>query len=247
MLNYRNFNIVFVVALVLFLVAMGLKFIAPIYLLFPLLVYVSVLIVASANIQWNFYVKSVNRLEDQKRLLLTFDDGPHPEFTLPLLNLLDEYQVKAIFFVIGKQVEKHPELVREMVSRGHIVGNHSHTHGSFFDFASVPKMVEEIQKTNDLISDIIGEKPVFFRPPYGVTNPRIQQLVSKTGMKSVGWSFRSFDTTSRSNDKIMEAMIKNIKGGEILLFHDRMARTFQILEKVLPLLNKQFVLNCNKL
>ncbi|RKZ23404.1 hypothetical protein DRQ16_01395 [bacterium] len=100
---------------------------------------------------------------DTGTVYLTFDDGPGEETTLRLLDILDRYGVKAVFFVIGEKAEKYPELLREIKRRGHTIGNHTWSHSSFM--WDREKIRKEILKTDSLIQAITGEKPVFFRPP----------------------------------------------------------------------------------
>lgn len=245
MLNFRNINLVFVIVLILFAVLIGLKVLALYLIGIPIILYLSILYFGVINIHWNFFAKSINGLEDSKRLLLTFDDGPHPKFTPQILDLLDQYQIKAIFFVIGKNAEKYPKLLKEIGDRGHLIGNHSYSHASTFDIFSVNKMKDDVEKANQLIKSITNKKPVYFRPPFGITNPRINKLIKQTRMTSVGWSFRSYDTTKRSNEQIIQQMKKNIKGGEILLFHDSMERSIKLLETSLPWMVEQFELTSN--
>ena len=243
MLNHRNTSIGFIVVSFLLTVFWIIDLLSFYWLFLPILLFLFFLISGAFIIQWNFYIKSIHSLYDTKKVLLSFDDGPHPQFTLPILNLLDRYEAKAIFFIIGEQAEKYPDLVKEICRRGHIIGNHSYTHSFGFDFFPIERMEDEVLKTNEILEKLSGEQPVYFRPPYGVTNPRIHRLVVNSGMVSIGWSFRSYDTTKRSNKHIISRIKKNIKGGEILLFHDRMERTYEILKEVLPDLSERFELD----
>ena len=135
MLNYRNTNIVFFVLLALLLL---LSFFVTVNWWFFLILFVIrflILVVGSSFIQLNFHVKAYcnNPFETQKNVALTFDDGPN-ENTLLVLDLLQKHQAKATFFCIGKNIEKHPEIVQKIASEGHLVGNHSYSHSHFFDF-----------------------------------------------------------------------------------------------------------------
>jgi len=240
MLTYRNSNIGFVAVIFLFIFLWFFDLLSLLWLALPVLLYISLLVMGAVFIRWNFYTKSINKLSENNKLLLSFDDGPHPLHTLPILDKLDEYGIKAIFFVIGKEAEKYPDLMKEICQRGHLIGNHSYQHHYRFDLFSVENMISEVNRTNQLIKNICGKDIVYFRPPFGVTNPRIHRLLRHTGMLSVGWSFRSFDTTARSNERIVKKIISEIHGGEILLFHDRVERTLDILNDVLPVLTKKF-------
>jgi len=245
MLNYRNINKLFIAIILLLLILAGNHWIPIDILIIPFILYVLLLTYGVVSIRADFYLKSIQALEDKKQILLTFDDGPHPVYTPIILDLLDQYQAKAIFFVIGEQAEKMPLLLQEIKARGHRIGNHSWSHDPYFDFFSVNKMVNEINRTNELIEKIIGEKPIYFRPPFGITNPRITKMLRKTGMKSVSWSYRSYDTKSRSDERIISEIQKKIKGGEILLFHDPIPRTFVILKEILPWLKEKYTFQGN--
>lgn len=243
MLSYQKINILYIAVILPLLIVAILQMVSFYFLLIPTLFYILVLSYGVIDIRSNFYLKSIQKLEIKKKVLLTFDDGPHPIYTPLILDLLDEFQVKAMFFVIGDQVEKSPLLVQEMKKRGHMIGNHSWSHSSYFDFYSVNKMIMEVNRTNQVIAEIIGEKPLYFRPPFGITNPRIAKLIKNTGMKSVLWSFRSYDTTKRSNQRIIDQVKKEIGGGDILLFHDPIPRTYGVLKEILPWLKEKYDLN----
>jgi len=245
MLRYNNINILFIFIVLIFGALIFTSAWPWWSLMIVLILYSSILILGSIFIQLNFYTKSLTKLKDKNSILLSFDDGPHELSTPKFLDLLDKYHAKAAFFMIGTQVEKHSEIVKEIFDRGHIIGNHSYSHSHWFDIFSVNKMLGEVEETNDLIERTIGEKPLYFRPPFGVTNPRIHRLIERSGMKSVAWSYRSYDGGKRSKDKIIRDVKKKIKGGEILLFHDNRAQTLEILEEILPWLDEHFNLNTN--
>jgi len=240
MLSYRKINLLFI-ALICFILILVLLKTIPLYFVFILLfVYISILSYGVVFIKANFYLNSIQKLKNKNQILLSFDDGPDPALTPLILDLLDQYDAKALFFIIGNRAEKFPAVIKEIQARGHIIGNHSWSHHHYFDFFSVNKMIVEVERTNELLQQILGEKPLYFRPPFGITNPRIRRLVEKTGMKSVSWSFRSYDTKSRSNERIIKKMRTDIKGGQILLFHDTIPRTYQILKEILPYLCKKY-------
>ena len=247
MLGYRNINILFFVVFAILIALAATSFISYYYLIIPLVIYLSIIVWGVVNIRLNFFLSSIQKMKDKNQVLLTFDDGPHPVYTPLVLDLLDQYQAKAIFFVIGKHAEKAPLLLEEIKYRGHIIGCHTWNHHHLFDIFSVKEMVAEVEKTNQLIEKIIGEKPQYFRPPFGITNPRIAKLVKKSGMKSVSWSFRSFDGSKRENEAILKNMKSSVKGGEILLFHDNRMRTIELLQEGLPWLSERFDLNSNNL
>lgn len=213
------------------------RIVSAVYILIPLFIYFLFLIYGSVFIQANFYFKSVKKLSNSKAVLLTFDDGPDPEITPQILKLLDDYNRKALFFLIGEKANKYPELVKEIYKRGHGIGNHSYTHEKWFDMRSSATMRKELEQANSVLENSIGEEIVYFRPPYGVTNPNLKKAVKETNLKSIGWSFRSLDTGNQSAAQISQNIEKEIKGGEILLFHDDRAKAVEILKDSLPFLS----------
>jgi len=207
------------------------------YILFPLFIYPLFLIYGSVFIKANFYFKSVKKLSNSKAILLTFDDGPDPEITPQILKLLEDYDRKAIFFLIGEKAKIYPELVKEIYEKGHGIGNHSYTHEKWFDMRSSATMTKELEETSSVLEESTGEKISYFRPPYGVTNPNLKKAIKATKLKSIAWSFRSLDTGKRSAEEISQRIEKEIKGGEILLFHDNRAKAVEILKSSLPFLS----------
>ncbi|HEY8934664.1 MAG TPA: polysaccharide deacetylase family protein [Cyclobacteriaceae bacterium] len=174
-----------------------------------------------------------------KSVALTFDDGPLPEMTERILTILNDYQVKATFFCIGHRVEKHPEILTKIDSQGHVIGNHTFNHGKFFDLLSAKEMSAELDKTDEAIQNAIQKKPRFFRPPYGVTNPNLAKAIKRGNYITMGWSVRSLDTVAKEDEKLFQRVTKNLKGGDVILFHDYCEITIRILPRVLEYIQKQ--------
>lgn len=193
------------------------------------LAYVLFLFIPITHIQWNYYIDSTNSGEVRgKNIALTFDDSPNVE-TETILDILKKEKVKAAFFCIGTNVRDNPYLVKRMYDEGHIVGNHSFSHGYHFDWKSTANMVRDMEACNKEIKKSIGVTPLLFRPPYGITNPNLYRAVKKTGMESVGWSLRSFDTSSKDGIELKKKILNNLKGGDIVLLHDSQSITREIL------------------
>lgn len=192
-----------------------------------------ILIYGSSLISSNFHVKAYcsNPLEDNKIIALTFDDGPN-ENTLSVLDILKKNNVKATFFCIGKNIDKHPGILKRIIEEGHIVGNHSYSHSDFFDFYRKNRVIEEIRKTDDIIESISGKKVQLFRPPYGVTNPSIRRALEVTKHKVIGWNIRSLDGILKDEKIIFTRIINRIKPGAIVLLHDT-SHTVTILERLM--------------
>lgn len=233
MLDYQKTNF-FLLAIVLVLLAIN--FFVPVQWWWFLLVFgirFVILFIGSFFISSNFHVKVYcgNPLENKKIIALTFDDGPN-ENTLSILDILKKKNVKATFFCIGKNIEKHPEILKRIMEEGHIVGNHSYSHSSIFDFYRKNRVIEEIRKTDALIESISGKKAQLFRPPYGVTNPSIRRALEVTQHKVIGWNIRSLDGILKDEKIIFARIKKRIAPGGIVLLHDT-AHTVTILERLM--------------
>ncbi len=205
--------------------------------LYVLFVFIWFLITAigSFQIKWNYHLQSLNHNYkiSENHISITFDDGPNPDFTPKVLKLLKENNAKATFFLIGKNAEKHPELVCQIIDQGHTIGNHSYSHSKNFGFFSSEKIIVELRRTNSILKEITGKEIKMFRPPFGVTNPNIKKALKCTGHLSIGWSKRSLDTTDLSEERILKRITSNLKKGDIILLHDSSAKTVAVLEQLL--------------
>ncbi|WP_298538820.1 polysaccharide deacetylase family protein [uncultured Aquimarina sp.] len=192
-----------------------------------------------ANIRSGYFLKSLNSNPTltEKKIAITFDDGPDLN-TLKILEVLNKYNVKGTFFCIGKQIEKYPDILKKIIQENHIVGNHTFSHDKLIDTYGTDKFIGEIQKTDTIIEKNSELKPLFFRPPYGITNPNIAKAVKKTGHTVIGWNKRSFDTTIPSEKVILQRITKNLKGGDIILLHDTKIITVAVLEQLLLFLQR---------
>ena len=235
MLKYPVVKLLLIISLVALLTLEMYGFNVPTYS-YVVLVLLGVLIVMAGSyfIHWQFFLKSFNKGSGDSNLIaLTFDDGPSEDTTLEILDILDRYEAKATFFCIGKQLNANGPVAKEIIERGHSIGNHTYLHKNNFPMMSTRQMIEEIEKTNSEIEKITGLKNRFFRPPFGVTNPRIARAVKQTQMDVIGWNIRSFDTVSKNVGKVVDRIICKLKPGSIVLLHDTHQHTPAILEKVL--------------
>ena len=203
------------------------------------LLYVSLLVIASARIQMNFHIKAINRGSKEKaKVALTFDDGPDENTTLRILDILEKHKIKAAFFCIGSRVEKNRGILKQISDRGHIIGNHSWSHAFIFDFYLPGKMVREIEKTDAIIKEITGKEPEYFRPPYGVTNPFLSKAIKRTGHTVIGWSLRTFDTM-KNKQQVLNKLETEISNGGIILFHDTNPETAELLEQAIDIIKNK--------
>ena len=193
----------------------------------------------STFIASNYHVKTFcnNPLETEKKIAITFDDGPN-ETTVLVLDVLKKYNAKATFFCIGKNIEAHPDILKRTIEEGHIIGNHSYSHSPFFDFYRKNQVIAEIQQTDSLIESVLGKKTRLFRPPYGVTNPSIRRALAVTKHKTIGWNIRSLDGVIKKENFLLDRIIKRIKPGGIVLLHDTSIQTVNVLEQLLSFLEK---------
>lgn len=196
------------------------------------IIYLASTTYGSFQIKANYFVKSINK-GNKKAIALTFDDGPDPEITPRILSVLKEKGVKATFFVIGKNAEKYPDLVRQIDEEGHIVANHSYSHNHLIGFFSKNRLNQDLTYCNETITAALGKSPVFFRPPFGVTNPRYAKVLKELKMQSIGWSLRSFDTRAKNKYQLIEKVISNLKRRDIVLLHDNRAVTADALEDLI--------------
>jgi peptidoglycan/xylan/chitin deacetylase (PgdA/CDA1 family) len=160
---------------------------------------------------------------------LTFDDGPHPEHTPRLLDLLKDQRVTATFFVIGQRATRHPELVRRMAAEGHLVGNHSFSH-SEPRATTARQLLDEVRQTRDLLAEVLGGPTTLFRPPRGqVTAWKLWRLW-RAGQTVVLWNVDPKDFAQTSADAV-RAWFRDrpLRGGDVVLMHDNHPHAAELL------------------
>ncbi len=156
----------------------------------------------------------------RNEVAVTIDDGPDPVVTPQVLDILDRYSVKATFFCIGDKAAQHPDLCREIVSRGHTVENHSQRHCHSFAFLGYPGFLRELQGAQDTLTAITGQRPVFFRAPAGLRNPLLDPALHRLGLQLASWSVRGFDTRIGDSEQVKNRLLRGLRAGAILLLHD---------------------------
>jgi peptidoglycan/xylan/chitin deacetylase (PgdA/CDA1 family) len=156
---------------------------------------------------------------------LTFDDGPDPATTPRVLDALDEVGAKATFFVIVRKAEAHPELIKDILARGHSVGLHSYAHDRLFALRSERRVREDLERGIAVLTELTGEPPVLFRPPIGHTNPTIARVAEELALVTVGWSVSARDGTAGANaDRVVARVSSRLRDGAIVLMHDASER-----------------------
>lgn len=230
MLTFRRMNIIFG-ALVLTLIVLDLQYVVPVVTYFLLAIpYLLVLFFGSYFVQSQFYMKTICKANThQKKIALTFDDGPLGNYTPQILSILETCKVKASFFCIGKNAATHADLLKQVHEQGHIIGSHSYSHSFWFDLLSPKKMEADLQQAHHLFRNELGLNVKWFRPPYGVTNPNLKKAVERMGYTAIGWNVRSMDTVSKDDQGLLNKLKQSLKPGAIFLFHDTMAVTVSVL------------------
>ncbi|AWV36382.1 MULTISPECIES: polysaccharide deacetylase family protein [Paenibacillus] len=156
----------------------------------------------------------------EKEIAFTFDDGPDPCYTPELLDLLKEHGIKATFFVLGKKAQKYPELIERMHREGHQIGIHNYTHTPNWIQFPWTNRRKQVDRTADIVERITGERPIFYRPPWGLLNLGDFFLLRES-YRIVLWSVMVGDwKASLSAEQLKDALIKKIKPGSIIVLHD---------------------------
>ena len=156
---------------------------------------------------------------DEKRIALTFDDGPSPQWTPRILDALKEAGVKATFFMVGHHVREYPQIARRVVEEGHTIGNHGYAHSVMFYYTPA-EIEEEIKYTEMVIKEATGVTTKYFRPPKAWLRKSIKNKVEDMGYKTVLWSLNSKDWVQFDHRLIVKILKRMVKSGDILLFHD---------------------------
>ena len=156
----------------------------------------------------------------RRQVALTIDDGPDPEVTPRVLDLLDELALKASFFCIGERVRRHAALARTIVARGHAIENHSQRHRHDFSLLGPRAFDRELAAAQRSIADTVGVAPRFFRAPAGLRNVFLQGALERQGLTLASWTRRGFDTVENDVDRVVGRLTKRLAAGDILLLHD---------------------------
>jgi len=158
-------------------------------------------------------------------IALTIDDGPDPEVTPRVLDLLDQYAIRATFFCIGERARRYPSLTREIVARGHTIENHSYTHRHTFSVKTPGALAKEVDTAQRTLIELTGERPTFFRAPAGLRNVLLEPVLQKHDLRLVSWTKRGFDTREPDPERVRQRLLHNLSPRDILLVHDGNAAT----------------------
>lgn len=173
--------------------------------------------------------------ERVKKLALTFDDGPNPEYTGVLLDGLRERGVQATFFVLGEEVERYPELVRRAADEGHLVGVHAYRHVNLRQMDAA-QATEQLERTAQAIREACGVTPSYIRPPYGCWNDALDDTVQ---MVEVLWDIDPRDWATTSSDLVVQRIVNEVEENSIILLHDASESSVQAALRCIDLLREQ--------
>lgn len=176
-----------------------------------------------------------NAQQEKKKIALTFDDGPHPQYTLEMLDALKERNVKATFFLLGAEVEKYPEIVKKIQEEGHLIGNHSYKHEQLSRL-TMEEACAQVNRTNKLIYDITGVCPSYLRPPFGDWH---EKLDCEANMVEVLWDVDTLDWSSQNHARIVNKVLKNVQENDIILMHDGYETSVTAAKEIIDTLEKQ--------
>ncbi|MFZ1981329.1 MAG: polysaccharide deacetylase family protein [Smithella sp.] len=187
--------------------------------------YIVLCVAASFFSRSNFFLPVISRGNTGRNMVtLTFDDGPAQPTTRQILELLDKYSVKATFFVSGANALKHPEIIREIIARGHTIGNHSFNHNPFLMLGSYNYLYQEIFRAQEVLEKM-GVNALAFRPPVGIISPKLPLVMDKLGMFCVTFNCRAFDAGNRRIKNLGSRILKKVKADDIILLHDVPSRS----------------------
>lgn len=186
----------------------------------PLVTFIFLCAVASFSPRSCFFLPVISRGHTgQKAVALTFDDGPDPLTTPQLLDMLARHGMRATFFVSGQGAQRYPEWIESMLSQGHLIGNHSYSHTPYLMLYCFEKLYREIAAAQNIFKKF-GILPFAFRPPVGLTNPKLGPILSQLDMICVTFSCRAYDRGNRQIRGMAATILKKVRSDDIILLHD---------------------------
>jgi peptidoglycan/xylan/chitin deacetylase (PgdA/CDA1 family) len=156
----------------------------------------------------------------RSEVCITFDDGPDPEVTPRVLELLERAGARATFFCVGEKAAAFPDLVREIARCGHGIENHTHRHSALFAFYGIFRLRRELESAQAVVAGITGRAPRFFRAPAGLRSPLLDPVLARCGLRYVSWTRRGLDAVHRDPRKVLRRLTSGLAAGDILLLHD---------------------------
>jgi peptidoglycan/xylan/chitin deacetylase (PgdA/CDA1 family) len=213
-LTFKNTNIALIVLLALTIAADKIYGVSWLIYAAVILIYSLIVAYGCYFVNSNFFMPMYCSAKiTEKVIAITFDDGPVADGTPELLQILKNANIEAAFFCIGNRIAGNEEIIKQLDTEGHIIGNHSFTHAALFDMYPAKKMLAEMRQTDSALYQVIGKKPRLFRPPYGVMNPNLKNAIVEGNYLPIGWNIRSYDTMSKDADQLFNKVSVKIKPG----------------------------------
>lgn len=199
------------------------------------LIVLCVLIVSFFKKAYGLEMQSTANLAEMPRIAITFDDGPHPQYTQMLLEGLADRNVKATFFVTGEHVKEYPNIVQEIVKEGHLIGNHTYSHMQL-QSGQLEVFKDELIRTNDVIEEVTNQEVSYVRPPYGIWD---EALEKELNMFPVLWTIDPLDWCTDDVDCVIEQTVSKAKDGDIILLHDNYKSSVQAALGIIDILQQR--------
>ena len=223
--NQKKFSPAVISGIIFLAVAAAVFFINPFIAAAFAFLYILLCVLGCFFPQTNFLFPVISRGNTGKKFVaLTFDDGPSELITKKILALLDKYNAKATFFVSGINAQRHTEIIKEIIGRGHTIGNRSDSHNPFLMLKSSRRLTQEIVQAQKILRKM-GMEALAFRPPVGIVNPKLGKVLDELEMFCVTFNRRAGDAGNRFVKSISKKILNKIKPGDIILLHDVPART----------------------
>jgi len=213
-----------VLGFVFYFIALLLAFIDVSLVVLPLFLFVILCLVAPFLPRLGFFLPVISRGNSgQKAVSITFDDGPDPDTTEPLLALLARHRVKATFFVVGKKAAAHPGLIQNILEKGHLLGNHSYRHDNLLMLRSRKQLFKEISTAQEVLARF-HIRALAFRPPVGITNPKLGGVLKELKMIAVNFTCRGLDAGNRRVKGLSKRILRHLENDHIIALHDVMPK-----------------------
>ncbi len=209
-----------IIGIIALLLALLLSLLSPHLALFPLLFFLLSCLIAPFFSGYGFFLPVISRGSPAgNQVALTFDDGPSPLSTPILLDLLARHNLSATFFVVGKLAVKYPDLIAAILAQGHTIGNHSLRHDPLLMLRTSKTLQEDVYATQEILKKL-GVTPLVFRPPAGITNPRLQRVLARENLLAVNYSCRAMDGGNRNIRNLAGKILQRLRPGDIIMLHD---------------------------
>jgi|WetSurMetagenome_2_1015567.scaffolds.fasta_scaffold00645_17 peptidoglycan-N-acetylglucosamine deacetylase len=185
--------------------------------------YAAVFVWGIFDLRSNFFVRAHTRNKwESSKVAITFDDGPDPNLTPDVLDMLKRFGFHATFFVVGAKAKLRPDIVKRMVAEGHVVACHDLNHSALSNFRFGAALTRDMAAARAIVREIIGATPLLYRPPMGLSNPHLGAALLALKMKCIGWSRSARDAGNRRLGGIRKISLLKVRGGDVVLLHDRL-------------------------